>query len=141
MPLPLVNCYFNHQSYYFSDSHDIFVFFNASDDHRYYKYLSNYEKSYMVLTHMMAELINYNIKNANIHASNRLIEELKGDISPLNSVGINMLRNINRKLFPYFVDCYFIKTSEEDVEDYLRKGEQSIDKRRSTESINNAGKQ
>ena len=121
-----VNCYFNENSYYFSDDNKIFTHFCKKEDELWKAY-QGYIRSYLVLLDMLSTLMRSEIKNVNIYHSSRLIEEVLGQIEPANEWGRSTVRYIHRNVLPYFVDYHFIKKDKDEIKKIINDGEMKVE--------------
>lgn len=118
----VVNSFLGSESYFFTDDHGINSFFSISSQDFRWRYYSEYNKNYLLLILLLRNLKEVDVKNFIVNNSTRIVEEINGDISPLNEWGRSVLRYIYRNLLPYFVDFSFRKQSKEIIFDNIQKG-------------------
>jgi len=122
----MVNCYFDNKNYYFTDGDGGFTFFAGSDSVAMWKLSSDYQRSYLLLMNMIADLKVNGIKNVKIHHNTRIVEEVGGVIKPMNTWGNNALLIIRRNYLPYLIDYSIVKISSEELASVISEGRKNI---------------
>jgi len=122
-----IKCFLSDKAYYFSDGHILSRYFCANSDDPLWSVYSEYQQQYLMLLDAMRHLRQEHVLNLIIYNPSRIIEELNGEITPLNEWSKGVLKYLSRNVFPYFVDVSFKKMSATGVAKALDDGQREID--------------